>query len=135
MTFNETLRWLSFIVEHSSALPPVASTSRLHGATASRLNANSATETAEEEEERIAIYKMNRRKRYLAAQQRLLELYPDNKVYATDDTSRSEARRLPSKTPIFPTPPTESFDKPNKFELALPSFVARPDKVMAQKVL
>ena len=131
VTFNETLRWLPFIAKHSSVLPPVASNSQLHGATVSRLNSNSLTETCEEEEERIAIYKMNRRKRYLAARQTLLELHPDVKVYATDESSRSDTHRIP----IFPIPPTESLDKTNKFELALPSFAPIQDNIMAQKVV
>lgn len=57
-------------------------------------SSNSVTESPEEEEERIAIYKMNRRKRYLAAQQALLSLYPDTPVYggksALDGVSAQE---------------------------------------------
>ena len=140
MYFNETLRWLPFIAKHSAALPPTASNSRLHGPTVSRLNSNSLIETDEEKEERIAIYKMNRRKRYLAAQQALLDMYPDSKVYAPDDPCRAETRRLSSKTSIFPTSKKDSLERasnktPTAFELAVPSFAPRKDKVMTQKVL
>ena len=136
VSFNETLRWLPFIAKHSSALPPITSNTRLHGPTVSRLNSNSLTESNDEEEERIAIYKMNRRKRYLAAQQTLLELYPDTKVYATDEPGRSDISRLPTKTPIFPhTDPLDPTKSSNTFELAVPSFANHKDKLMAQKVL
>ena len=136
MSFNETLRWLPFIAKHSPAVPPTTSNTRLHGPTVSRLNSNSLTENPDEEEERIAIYKMNRRKRYLAAQQAILDLYPDTKVYATDEASRSDLRRLPNKTPIFPnTDPLDPTKSANTFELALPSFANHKDKIMTQKVL
>jgi len=135
VSFNETLRWLPFIAKHSTAVPPTTSTSRLHGPTVSRLNSNSLTESQDEEEERIAIYKMNRRKRYLAAQQAMMELYPDTKVYANDDASRSDLRRLPNKTPIFPNTDPLDPTKSNAFELAVPSFSNHKDKLISQKVL
>ncbi|XP_039263946.2 uncharacterized protein LOC120339805 [Styela clava] len=45
--------------------------------------------TDEEEQERIEIYKMNRRKRYIAAQQALIDKYPDVAVYASSSGSNS----------------------------------------------
>lgn len=82
--FNDSLRWLPYIVTYSNTLPPKSSNSRLCSPIASKIVGSSTalTETLEEEEERIAIYKMNRRKRYLAAQQALMSLYPDAKIYA-----------------------------------------------------
>nr|CAB3263429.1 protein LIAT1-like [Phallusia mammillata] len=133
--FNDSLRWLPYIVTYSNTLPPKSTNSRLCSPIASKIVGTSTTlsETLEEEEERIAIYKMNRRKRYLAAQQALVSLYPDANIYAGATTNiedryseqesllTEEQRRNHRSNAIFSSslltdPPSE-----NKFELAMKS--------------
>ncbi|CAK8680275.1 unnamed protein product [Clavelina lepadiformis] len=126
-TFNESLRWLPIISSYSTTFPPSTSTSKIYGPTLSRLNSNSWKETKEEEEERVAVYKMNRRKRYLAAQQALLDLYPDANVYAVEEPSKTEGRRLPTSTSLYSSASAEPKDSiknktsSSSFELAVPA--------------
>jgi len=82
--FNENLRWLPLIANYSKN-HPINSASSANSAVQAKLTESTRTlkEDSEDEGERMDVYKTNRRKRYLAAQQRILDLYPDQK--ATND--------------------------------------------------
>uniref|UniRef100_H2YL21 Uncharacterized protein n=1 Tax=Ciona savignyi TaxID=51511 RepID=H2YL21_CIOSA len=85
---NESLRWLPYILANS----------RSAGVQTKVLNDESETE----EEERIAVYKMNRRKRYLAAQQALMSLYPDTNTVYAGKTEDIKDQNLDSEKAISP---------------------------------
>lgn len=75
---NECLRWPAHSLYQDNAFR-----SEIIG------NFPVAGATEEEEQERIEIYKMNRRKRYIAAQQAIIDKYPDIAVYASSSGSNS----------------------------------------------
>lgn len=80
---NECLRWPAHSLYNENLDRPPAYF-------AGRFPTPGKTEV--EEEERIAIYKMNRRKRYLAAQQALIDKYPNTSIYASSSSASSSGR-------------------------------------------
>nr|XP_026694771.1 protein LIAT1-like [Ciona intestinalis] len=139
--FNESLRWFPYILSNSRPFRDQTKAS--------------TAESETEEEERIAVYKMNRRKRYLAAQQALLALYPDtNNVYAgnTDDIHDSKdaakpisprrSHSIPDNTSSY-TPTTEipklRLQSPRQtcetFDLAVKPLTTTLDNALVQQVL
>lgn len=106
--FNENLRWLPLIANYSKN-HPINSASSANSAVQAKLTESTRTlkEDSEDEGERMDVYKTNRRKRYLAAQQRILDLYPDQKaandyIVAAGDCSE---KPNPSGAGILVRPP------------------------------
>jgi len=75
--FNENLRWLPLIANYSKN-HPITSADAANQSVQDKLTESVRTlkEDSDDESQRMNVYKINRRKRYLAAQQRILDLYP-----------------------------------------------------------
>lgn len=148
--FNENLRWLPTIASYSKVHPtnPSVANSVVQAKLAESVR--TMDENSEDESQRMNVYKINRRKRYLAAQQRILDLYPDQNTYvaAAGDYTESRTDKIDTSAAVRPKPPmiakkaTSSNDviasssKPyDKLEFSVPSTLANPSMSMAQKVI
>ena len=87
---NENLRWLSVIAMNSKR---TKSTSVAGGGTSSNVaeklaqSVKEMKESVSDKEERLNVYKMNRRKRYLAAKQQIIDKYEVQLAAAAENST------------------------------------------------